>query len=330
MTRQSFVREVAAVARTYARKARHLDRRWRAVQMVCGVELCATRSSPGWARAARFGWYELETDLFLRGMLRPGTTAIDVGANEGVLTVLAGTLVGPSGKIVAFEPDPSSRSILQKALRRNDLGNVRVEPVAAGATSGTVTFAEVREASYAKVAGEGRSITCVTLDHYCQQEGIDALHLLKVDVDGPELHVLEGAQGLLSRASRKPFVIVELSRETDRLGYHWTDILTFLQGLGYATYGSRMKFARVLEVEHPTDFKRLPVDFDRGDVANLFCTPRRLSYAELDAIWPRRFVPQAYFDHYFGSSPFNSPGEFWDRYQDELLRTPASQSPGLS
>jgi hypothetical protein len=109
-----------------------------------------------------------------------------------------------------------------------------------------------------------------------------------------------------------------LSAETRRLGYDWSEILSFVRDLGYHTYASRMKFARVLPVVAPEDFERLPVRFERGEVANLFCSPRELSESEREEAWPASFLPAAYFTHYLSDKPFGTPQAFWEAFQKEL------------
>lgn len=302
-------------------------RRWRRIETVSGTELVARGETPGWGRLTAFGWYELETELFFRHVLHPGAIVLDVGANEGVLTVVAAKLVGRTGRIIAFEPDRDAVNALKTAVTRNRLGNVTVEPVAVGAESGTLAVAQEQGDDYAKVVPTGAQVPCVALGDYCAEHGIERVDLVKVDVDGPELHVLHGLGPLLA-GEQKPMLVIELSSETQRLGYDWSEILSFVRSLGYHTYASRMKFARVLPVTGPEDFDGLPVRFDRGEVANLFCTPRQLSDREREAAWPPSFLPSAYFTHYLSEEPFETPQAFWKSFQKELLtlRSPKRRS----
>src|SRR5919112_1930622 len=67
-----------------------------------------------WALEARRGRWEPRTLARFAELVRPGDTVLDVGAHFGIYTLLASELVGPSGRVVAFEPDPVSRSQLEK------------------------------------------------------------------------------------------------------------------------------------------------------------------------------------------------------------------------
>jgi hypothetical protein len=74
-----------------------------------------------------FGAYEPEVRTEIRRRLRPGDTAIDVGANAGWHTLLMACRVGPGGRVIAVEPNPSSRERLEHAIAINRLTNVRVD-----------------------------------------------------------------------------------------------------------------------------------------------------------------------------------------------------------
>ncbi|MBA2372447.1 MAG: FkbM family methyltransferase [Chloroflexi bacterium] len=289
---------------------------WRRIDMICGVTVIAPKS-PGWERVRTFRWYELDTELFFAATIPAGGTVIDVGANEGVLTAVAARIVGPDGRVIAFEPSPGLAALARRVFEANGLDNVVLEEAAAGAANSTLRFEPARNgAGYAKAAPTGFEVETVALVDYCRERGI-CPDVIKIDVDGPEISVLEGLSDLLEGASR-PTLVVELSNETERLGYSWSEILSFVREQGYSTYASRMKFARVLPVTSRPDFETIPVRFERGDAANLFCTPVPLTAAQREQIWPQRFVPPAYYRHYLSERPFSSPAAFWKAYQREI------------
>src|SRR5688572_13621160 len=70
-------------------------------------------------------WAEAETRLF-RELIRPGMVVVDVGANIGYFSLLASTLVGPTGRVYAFEPDPVNCALLRKNVRLNRVTNIEV------------------------------------------------------------------------------------------------------------------------------------------------------------------------------------------------------------
>jgi len=284
--------------------------------MICGVTVIAPKS-PGWERVRTFRWYELDTELFFAATIPAGGTVIDVGANEGVLTAVAARFVGPDGRVIAFEPSPGLAALARRVFEVNELDNVVLEEAAAGAPDATLRFESARNgAGYAKGAPTGFEVATVAIADYCRERGIMP-GVVKTDVDGPEISVLEGLSDLLEGTTR-PTLVVELSNETERLGYSWSAILSFVREHGYSAYASRMKFARVLPVTSPADFETIPARLERGDAANLFCTPEPLTAAHREQIWPQRFVPPAYYRHYLSERPLSSPAAFWTAYQREI------------
>jgi FkbM family methyltransferase len=80
-------------------------------------------------------WEPEMTEEFRR-RVKPGMTLADIGANVGYYTILASRLVGPTGKVLAFEPDEDNLAYLRKNLAENGCGNVQVYPFAVGAKDG--------------------------------------------------------------------------------------------------------------------------------------------------------------------------------------------------
>ena len=173
------------------------------------------------------GLYELDTHRQLRRILRPGSHFADVGANIGYFTTVAAQLVGPGGRVDAFEPDPINRERLQRHLDSNHLADrVRVHPVGAGAEPGRVTLYHPKPGSginhgsasiYQSVVGESDSyaIEIVRVDQVLDR----VPDLIKMDIEGAELSAIEGMSGLL-KAERPPKLIIEHNHETTRAAGH--------------------------------------------------------------------------------------------------------------
>jgi FkbM family methyltransferase len=160
------------------------------------------------------GWERAELEHVSR-LARPGTTAVDVGANIGVYTAALASAVGPRGRVLAFEPEPSNVERLRENVARNGFANVDVHAVAlAGSGDRAVlhlaadpmyhSTGEVSEgrAVHAEIAVEAR-----TLDDVWQEAGRPAVSFVKIDTEGTELSVLEGAEHVLE--AKRPTLIVE-------------------------------------------------------------------------------------------------------------------------
>lgn len=274
--------------RGVTRARRLLGRDWNHVQLLSGQAVMARENTPGWGRVVEHGWYELDTELFLAATLRVGQVVVDVGSNEGVLSVVAAKHVGNSGRVIAFDADPDMVAAARKSARKNNTRNLAVHLGRIG-------------------DGSGGSIA---LD-----DTVEHADLLKIDVDGPELLVLNGALRLLAT---RPSLVVELSSESERFGYSWAAIVSLLRSLGYSLYASRMKFAHVLPLDDSDAFARLPVTFDEGDVANLFATRTPI---DARAVWPANYVPDAYHRHFLSGQPFETTDAFWSAYDEQIRHT---------
>lgn len=139
------------------------------------------------------GTYELrETDLFAR-LVAPGATVLDLGAHIGYYTLLASRLVGPTGRVFAFEPDPMNVWYLRQHARLNRCANVEVMETAVCDRSGTVSFARGTGSGTGHVAPDGpMSVAAVRLDDFVRDRQVEP-GAIKIDVEGAEAAVLGGA-----------------------------------------------------------------------------------------------------------------------------------------
>ena len=152
-------------------------------------------------------------------VLKPGATFCDVGANLGFFSLLAARLVGPYGRVYAFEPDPQARQWLEEASRRNRLA-IDIVGVAVWHADSMVPFRRANPA-HSPDLGTGAvvrnhrtpgtiAVRAVTLDGFfaARTNRIEEDLVIKVDAEGSELAVLQGAAGVL--ASRRAAWIVEV------------------------------------------------------------------------------------------------------------------------
>ena len=156
--------------------------------------------------------YDVGATDFLRSLLREGMEAWNVGANVGVYTLQLATWVGPSGRVVAFEPNPAARSILARNIALNSL-QPRVELVASavGGAPGAVDFF-VSGADGMGRAGKPNpllaetdriTVPVTTLDAFAAARGRKP-DVVVMDIEGWEVAALHGARSLLPEI---PFVV---------------------------------------------------------------------------------------------------------------------------
>lgn len=135
-------------------------------------------------------------DLFCR-LLRPGWVFYDVGAHAGYHALLASRLVGPSGRVIAFEPHPLNVARLRRHVALNRTSNLQVFAAAVAARSGSGRLMEGGNSYASRLDPDGPiPVPLTSLDEYAEQSGVvpDAV---KIDVEGSESDVIEGAAGIL-------------------------------------------------------------------------------------------------------------------------------------
>lgn len=186
-----------------------------------------------------FGYYEPRETALVRRHLGPGEIFVDVGANVGAFTALASALVGPSGRVLAFEPTPILSAKLQHSFAAR--ANATVFPHALGAGEGELRLflpppemGNFDPSAVEYCAGmESISVPVRALDDVLSEQEIDEVDFLKVDVEGFEPEVFEGAaKALKARAIR--YILVELNEPLlQARGYESADLERLLQSNGY-------------------------------------------------------------------------------------------------
>lgn len=193
------------------------------------------------------GAYELECTRALRENLRDKSVCFDVGANLGYFSILMSRLVGNDGHVVAFEPMPDTFEVLEENIRINGLQNVVAVAAAVGDRSGSIELLSQPDQRFTKTASvvgyrlEGAaqktSVRSIRLDELIA-DGERSPDLIKIDVEGGEFGVLNGARELLSK--RRPTLIVEIHGWGSEASQQ---VLKLLDELGYV--------AQILEVREP-------------------------------------------------------------------------------
>jgi FkbM family methyltransferase len=158
--------------------------------------------------------YEPDVMKTLHALVAPDAVCVDGGANIGVLA-LALSRYAPSGQVVAFEPGASNLLLLQRNLERNQVSNVTVVPKGLWDRSGQLELNVDPQHPGGSYIGpnDGRTVVeaieVTTLDAWVETEGLDRLDLIKLDVEGGEPFVLDGAVRTIERFH--PTLVVELN-----------------------------------------------------------------------------------------------------------------------
>lgn len=190
------------------------------------------------------GHYEPEVTAVVRSLLRPGATFVDLGANIGWFSLLAASIVGPTGSVLAVEPNLHNCDLLNESRKRN--GYSQIDVVAGAVSDRAGWLALETDASNGRViplgpvTGATAAVACsyvvpaFPLDQLLAERGLDRVDAVKVDVEGVETAVFTGAERLLS--DRRPAVVFEWYPEALRStgGVDPETPLRLLRDHGYA------------------------------------------------------------------------------------------------
>jgi FkbM family methyltransferase len=172
----------------------------------------------------------------LRRFVDPGTVVVDVGANVGFFTLSFAEWVGPTGRVIAVEPDRENFEALERAIadsgKASRVGALR----AVAAEKPGSLFLERNELHPGDhkiaVAGAGIEVAAVSIDALVAETEPARVSLIKIDVQGAEMKVLAGAARAL--AVHRPALFVEIDERALRhFGASPDELVSFLENLGY-------------------------------------------------------------------------------------------------
>jgi FkbM family methyltransferase len=223
---------------------------------VGGVELLADAADAAVTPGLLSGRYEVHLSTVFEKYCTSGMTVVDVGANLGYYSLLASRLVGPSGRVVALEPNSENCRLLLSSLRLNDITNVQLLPVAADTATGWAYYSTHVGSNGGLIEdGELLSHPGTIVPTFRLDELVDGpVGFLKMDVEGAEGRVVRGATRIIERD--RPIVTTELKDEMLRRvsGTTVADYLGYFEKLGYApsllekATGAEKPYASVAEL----------------------------------------------------------------------------------
>ena len=147
------------------------------------------------------GSYEYDKRILFERTVTENAVVFDLGAHVGFYTLLASVLVGPGGRVFAFEPFPANLVYLKAHLRLNNADNVTVVEAAVSDKCGTAFFAEGPTRSMGHISPNGRlQVETVAMDELVAKGELPAPDYIKIDIEGGETLALSGAQSVLARS----------------------------------------------------------------------------------------------------------------------------------
>jgi FkbM family methyltransferase len=215
--------------------------RFAVVRLDPGFRMNLDLQDPEQLKVYFYGHYHerYEADL-VRRLLNDDDVFWDVGANVGYFTLVAATGLAHRGQIVAFEPGKNAYQRLTENVSLNPYRNIQTFPVAVSDREGEAVLhvagdiADSSASLYPADQTQVRHEVCrtVSLDRFRREEGLRPPDLIKLDVEGAELAVLQGARGLI--AASPPLLLMEMEEKNLlAAGTSKAAIQAFLKDYGY-------------------------------------------------------------------------------------------------
>jgi FkbM family methyltransferase len=226
-----------------------------------------------------FGYYDKALHRYIDRTVGSGMTCFDVGANIGAVATHLARKVGASGHVHAFEPVPGLRARLQKNLARNGSDAVvSIHALALSNASGKAHLAiagvDADNQGLASLVASGNeqltstlAVPTATLDDFVAERGITRIDFIKMDIQGAEILLLEGAQRTLS--TLRPELVLEVSpQDMAGIGKNSRDLLEAIEACGYRVHELRSNGTPGAVI----DASAVSPNFERE---NIFCTMKR-------------------------------------------------------
>lgn len=207
-----------------------------------------------------FGTYEKGTLALIDKLLQRGDVFVDVGANIGLMSIFASKKVGQEGRVIAFEPNPKTKTLLERNVALNGSKNIHVEGFA---LSNEIKRGRIYDRWDINRGGasliepdaptDSYPIDETTFSHYFDAD--EKIKLVKIDVEGYELNVVEGAQQYILNSSSPPSLIVEFSsNRTNTFGRETFPLFSFLSELNLYRFFKAVKgkerVSKLVEIKH--------------------------------------------------------------------------------
>ncbi|HEX6278390.1 MAG TPA: FkbM family methyltransferase [Pyrinomonadaceae bacterium] len=226
------------------------------------------------------GEYETFITSVIGRIVSQGDVCVDAGANFGWYSTFLADRVGSTGRVHAFEPVPSTFEELRRNISLNDRHhNVITNKLALSDTESeaVIMLFDGHPSGHASLIAKGKGLAfgcrTTTIDAYLQGFGVGDVSFLKVDVEGSELRLLQGASRIFAQTV-PPLIVIEMALEQSKpFGYAPKDLIEFVSSK--ADY----RFFKFDEI----NFHLIPLEgFTDDDIgANVLCIPENAA----ERIW---------------------------------------------
>ncbi len=189
-----------------------------------------------WIEKGHF--YENDIGLFLTRIIRSKDTCVDIGANIGMHSLLMSSLVGPEGKIIAFEPGKESSKELRANVTLNNFSNIKLKKTILGENCGEEVFfhfsSEDSGISYCVKTPDNENLDweCLKTSTLDKEINDKKIKVVKIDVEGFEGQILRGSQSLLKNDIVRYWIVEYAPHCLARLNDSLNNIRVYMRKYG--------------------------------------------------------------------------------------------------
>ncbi len=220
-------------------------------------------------------WGEKNEVETFKTEIKNGNTVIDLGAHIGYYTLLAAKLVGPSGKVYAFEPDPSNFEILKKNVDQNGYKNIICVNKAVSNKTGKTNLFLAGDTDNSQIVDSSLSdksieVDVITLDDFFKNED-NHIDFIKMDIEGSEGKALEGMKNLVTK-NKNVKILTEFFPERLQYAIDAEKYLEMLSKYNFTFYDVNGEKKQPVTKEYLLKtYLAGKKKFEKGRVTNLLC-----------------------------------------------------------
>ena len=226
---------------------------------------------------SHYGTYEELESKIMEEKIEMGNIVVDVGANIGLHTLNMARIVGKTGQVFAFEPDPSNFEILKKNAKINNYKNIILEQKAVGDKHGKTTLYQSDNPINHRIFPQSERVNSqvqvelTNLDNYFDSDMIDKINFIKIDVEGMEFGVLKGMKNILKNNKNIKILFEFVPKDTIEAGFIPIELLNYLTSNGFKLYCMDEKTKKLLYVSSNEEILRLCSTTNNTISRNLLC-----------------------------------------------------------
>ncbi len=226
---------------------------------------------------SHYGTYEELESKIMEEKIEMGNIVVDVGANIGLHTLNMARIVGNTGQVFAFEPDPSNFEILKKNVKINNYKNIILEQKAVGDKHGRTTLYQSDHPGKHRIfpqteqAKSQVQVELTNLDNYFDSDMIDKINFIKIDVEGLEFSVLKGMKNILKNSKKIKILFEFMPENTMEVGFTPIELLNYLTSNDFKLYCMDNKTKKLLHVSNNEEIVKLCSTTNNTISRNLFC-----------------------------------------------------------